>query len=187
MSKAIFLDRDGVINEPVFRKERNEYEPPHNITEIKIYAGVAEALSMLQKSGYKLFLITNQPDHAKGKTSLENLNGVKDHMHKYFTDNGIEFTEYFYCFHHPEGVVPEYSIKCECRKPGTLFTKQAISQYGIDVNNSWLIGDRDKDIECGIKSGLKTIRIRNKINTVNIKADLEADSLLKAAELILQK
>ncbi len=185
MNKAIFLDRDGVINELIYRVERDEYEPPHKKEDLKIFGGVFEALKKFQEEGYKLFLISNQPDYAKGKTTLEKLREVHDELNRIFIENNIVFSEYFYCYHHPDGVVREYSIDCECRKPKTYFVNKAVSEYGIDKNKSWMIGDRDKDIECGINSGLKTVLVNNSINKYTVTPDFEVSSLIQASKIIL--
>ena len=187
MARAIFLDRDGVINYPVLNKAINEYEAPHNPSDYKLYPGVVESLKILQGLEYKLFLVSNQPDYAKGKTSLENLKLVHEAMHKIFAGNKINFTDYYYCYHHPQGIVKDYSVVCECRKPGNYFLKQANLQYGLDMAKSWMIGDRDGDIYCGQSLGLKTIMIAS--NEPNDKAgksrpDFKANSLKEAIEII---
>ncbi|MBK8553763.1 MAG: HAD-IIIA family hydrolase [Ignavibacteria bacterium] len=151
MNKAVFLDRDGVINRMIFNNERKEYEPPFKKEDLELYDGIIESLKKLQNNGFILFVISNQPDYAKGKASLESLAEVQDELQKIFIKNGIRFSEYYYCYHHPDGTVPEYSVKCECRKPGNYFVKKAITGYDINKDDSWLIGDRDKDVECGIK------------------------------------
>lgn len=187
MSKAVFLDRDGVINKMIFTNERKEYEPPYRKEDLKLYDGVIESLKKLQDSGFKLFLISNQPDYAKGKASLENLAEVQDELQKIFIKNEIRFSEYYYCYHHPDGTVPEYSIECECRKPGNYFVLKAFSEYNISNESSWFIGDRDKDVECGIKSGLRTIRIESGYYEYKSKrdADYVVSDLNEAVETIL--
>jgi len=159
-NKAVFLDRDGVINYPVFNTRTNEYEAPHKKEDLKLFPGVMEALKSLLEINYKLFLVSNQPDYAKGKTSIESLYEVHEKLKVFFKTNNITFTEYYYCYHHPQGIIPEYSFKCQCRKPGNLFLRQAESKYGLNMSNSWMIGDRDVDISCGKSAGVKTILIR---------------------------
>ncbi|MDZ4713417.1 MAG: HAD-IIIA family hydrolase [bacterium] len=189
MNKAIFLDRDGLINEMQYNEERKEFEPAYIKDDLRIYDGVIETLRDFQDNGYKLFIVSNQPDYAKGKTSMESLKEVHDELHRIFSENGISFTKYYYCYHHPDGIVPEYSIECECRKPGNLFVREAIEKYDIDKESSWFVGDRDKDVECGVRSGLKTIRVKsNYYNYTNkTDADFVVDSLQQASEKILSK
>lgn len=162
MDRAVFLDRDGVINYPVLNPKTNEYEAPHNEADFNLIPGVIESIKELASLNYKLFLVSNQPDYAKGKTSLENLTSVHNKMHNIFSNNNIKFCEYYYCYHHPQGIIPEYTIKCKCRKPENLFLSKAKLKYGLDINNSWMIGDRDVDILCGQSIGAKTILIKQK-------------------------
>lgn len=187
MNKAIFLDRDGVINEMNFNKERKVFVPPYKKEELKIYDGVMESLKNFRENNFKLFLVSNQPDYATGMTGLENLAEVHSELNKILLSNNIDFTEYYYCYHHPAGIIPGYSIECDCRKPKNYFVLKAISDYDIEKEKSWFIGDRDKDVLCGISSGLKTIRIesgyyeyKNKVD-----ADFVVKNLKEASKIIL--
>jgi len=159
MKKAVFLDRDGVLNELVLNPATGEYEPPHSPVDLILFPYVIESLRVLQDADFELFLVSNQPDYAKGKTLLENIHTVHARFNHILTSGGIYFREYYYCYHHPNGVVPEYSFACECRKPKPYFLLKAARDYGINLENSWLIGDRDSDIECGKAAGTKTIMI----------------------------
>ena len=157
--RAVFLDRDGVINELIFNNETGEFEPPHDPDDLILIPSVIDSLNALIKVGFEIFIVSNQPDYAKGKTTLERLKKVHSRLDEVFKSKGINIREYYYCFHHPQGIIPGYSFQCECRKPNTLFIKQAVSRYGVDHLSSWMIGDRDSDIVCGKNSGLKTIAI----------------------------
>jgi D-glycero-D-manno-heptose 1,7-bisphosphate phosphatase len=161
MKKAVFLDRDGVLNELVFNPVTGEYEPPHSPEDLVLYSGVIESLQVLGKSGFELFLVSNQPDFAKGKTTIENIRDVQKKLESDLKSSGITFREYYYCYHHPKGIVPEYSYDCVCRKPKPYFLKKAALDYSIDLGNSWMVGDRDSDIECGKSAGVKTILVEN--------------------------
>ena len=175
VNKAIFLDRDGVINKLVFNKLLNEFEPPHNIKELILFDWTLGCLKRFQENEYLLFIVSNQPDYAKGKTSLENLFSVHIELNRIFELNKLYFKEYYYCYHHPEGIIPEYSIKCDCRKPSNKNVLDAINKYSIDVKNSWFIGDRESDIICGKNSGLKTIFI-NENKIINKLADFNVEN-----------
>lgn len=162
MNMAIFLDRDGVINSLVLNPKTNEYEAPANQNDFKLFPYVIEALKELQSLDYKLFLISNQPDYAKGKTTLENLCLVHNKLDSILKENNIIFTEYYYCYHHPEGIIPEYSLKCKCRKPGNLFLTQAQAKYNLEFPKSWMIGDSDVDIFCGQSVKARTILVKTR-------------------------
>jgi D-glycero-D-manno-heptose 1,7-bisphosphate phosphatase len=187
MNKAVFLDRDGVINEMVLDGIRNEYRPPHLLEEIKFINGSIDAIKMLNKNKYYVFVVSNQPDHAKGKTDITNLYKVKDYIKMMLDLNECKISEYYYCYHHPEGVISGYNKKCECRKPGTLFVEKAIESYTINRENSFFIGDREADILCGKNSALKTIFIENKIYKLgkSVSPDFIADELISAVKIIL--
>ncbi len=160
MKKAVFLDRDGVITKLVFNPKTGVHEAPHRVEDFEICSNVVKPLLKLKENGYSLFLISNQPDFAKGIVSLDEINNIHLQMHSFLLENGVNFTEYYYCYHHPEGVMEGYSGPCECRKPKPYFILKARDKYLIDLDNSWMIGDQDTDILCGQGAGLKTILIR---------------------------
>lgn len=187
MNKAVFLDRDGVLNKLIFRDNFQEYTPPHTVEEIEIIDGVYESLKKLSEKNYLLFLVSNQPDYAKGKISFDMLISICDKFKEYMDSNGISFMEYYYCFHHPKGIVEGYNINCNCRKPGTLFVDTAVEKYNIDRNSSWFVGDRDSDILCGKNAKLKTIFINSglfKLEKDNIP-NFYANNIIEATKIIL--
>lgn len=157
--KAIFLDRDGVINKLVYYPDWQEHESPRTPEDFDLLPGVLDAIQTLQKAGWTLFLISNQPSYAKGKTSLESLHAVQDHLHGLFDQAGITFKDYFYSYTHPNGVVPEYTKESEFRKPNPGFLLQAEADYGVNLAQSWMVGDRDSDMECGKRAGCRTAQI----------------------------
>jgi len=162
MKKAVFLDRDGVINPPVFNPATSDYESPHFTEDYSVYPMVLKALKVLSDENYQLFVVSNQPSYAKGKIPLENLQAVERVLAEYLSENGITISKYYYCYHHPEGIVAEYSGPCRCRKPGTLFLEDAIKQYNLSAEECWFVGDRDTDVACGKAMGMRTIQVKNK-------------------------
>ncbi|MCX5704109.1 MAG: HAD-IIIA family hydrolase, partial [Candidatus Omnitrophica bacterium] len=162
MEKAIFLDRDGVINKLVFNQKTKEYGAPLCENDLKFYPWAHKVLGKFKGMDYLLFLISNQPDYAKGHTSLKNIRAIHARLHRYFGVKGIRVSGYFYCFHHPEGKVAKYRLDCACRKPKPYFALKAKEKYGLDMRKSWFIGDCDSDIFCGKAAGLKTILINER-------------------------
>jgi D-glycero-D-manno-heptose 1,7-bisphosphate phosphatase len=162
MEKAVFLDRDGVINPPVFNPVTLEYESPHYPEDYSVYPMVLKALKMLNDKRYHLFIISNQPSYAKGKTSLENIQAIERLLAEYLSENGISVEKHYYCYHHPDGIVAEYSGQCKCRKPGTFFLEEAIEQFNLNAEECWFIGDRDTDVACGKAMRMRTIQVKNK-------------------------
>lgn len=172
----------------IYREERKEFEPPHNPEELKFFDNVLDGLLILQISGFEIFIVSNQPDYAKGKASYEDILNVSKEFKRVIEENGIKIREYYYCLHHPEAVIDSLKIKCECRKPGTKFVEEAISKYDIERENSFFVGDRNSDILCGKRAGLKTILIKSSNSDYKEdenKPDLESDSFFEAVKLII--
>jgi D-glycero-D-manno-heptose 1,7-bisphosphate phosphatase len=188
MKPAVFFDRDGVINELVLNTGTGEYEPPHSAEDLVLFPDAIRSLSALQDAGFDLFLVSNQPDYAKGKTTLEQIRAVHERLDQILKSKGILFREYYYCYHHPNGIVPEYSFVCDCRKPKPYFLLNAARDYGIDLTVSWMVGDRDTDVACGKSVGTRTILIKNPQSSgyrgLSIP-DFTAENLKDAVRIIL--
>jgi D-glycero-D-manno-heptose 1,7-bisphosphate phosphatase len=167
---AIFFDRDGtLIDNP------ND-EPPRTPDEVVFYPTVIESLNRLQEAGFSLFLISNQPDFLKGKNTMGELRAVHVRFNNILFENGINFKEYFYCFHREED-------DCICRKPSPHYIRFAEKQYNLDLEKSWIVGDRDADIACGQRAGLSTILIGPQID--GAIPDYAVTTLQDAASIIL--
>lgn len=147
MKKAVFLDRDGVLN-----KELGDYVC--RFEDFKVLEHNFPALKELQDRGYLLIVITNQGGLAKRWYSVETLDRMHDHLKKSYAEQGIHLTEVYYCNHHPE-----YNGKCLCRKPGSLMLEKAIARFAIDASKSYFIGDRERDVIAGEAAGVKGILI----------------------------
>lgn len=159
--KAVFLDRDGVLNKLVWNPLTTAYESPHCLKDLIFCSDIIKPLEKLKQSGYKLFIVSNQPSYAKGKTTLKALKQIAEKFGNELKKNGVQIEKSFYCYHHPDGIVPEYTKKCACRKPKPFFLFKAQKKYKLNLKESWMIGDRDSDIECGRRAGCKTILIKN--------------------------
>jgi D-glycero-D-manno-heptose 1,7-bisphosphate phosphatase len=190
MNKCVFLDRDGVINPLVYNLLTSEYESPHKVEDFSVFPYVGKALKLLKASHYELFLISNQPSYAKGKTSLDNIQAIQAALVSYLQEQGITFAEYYYCYHHPAGIVPEYTQVCDCRKPKNKFLVEAQSKFKLDYASSWLIGDQDSDVECGQSQGLKTIQVENEHSVLKrgkSTPSYKSKNLLEAVQIIINK
>ncbi|MGA2162778.1 MAG: HAD family hydrolase [Methanoregula sp.] len=189
MKPAVFLDRDGVINKLVLNMVIREYEPPHSVEDLVLFPDAIQSLRDLQDAGFALFLVSNQPDYAKGKTTLEQIRAVHERFDHLLKSEGILFRDYYYCYHHPNGIVPEYSFACECRKPKPYFLLKAARDYGIDLTVSWMVGDRDTDIACGKAAGTRTILILEPHSAGSRGSecpDYRAENLMDAVRIILR-
>ncbi len=149
--RAIFLDRDGTLN-----KEVNFLT---NIDDLELLPGAAEAVKKINQAGYLAIVITNQPVIARGEITLQQLNEIHAKLETLLGREGAYIDGLYFCPHHPdkgfEGERPEYKRDCECRKPKAGMVLQAARDFNIDLSASYMIGDRDKDVECGQAAGLK--------------------------------
>lgn len=153
--RAVFLDRDGTINEYAgFLK---------HIDDFKLISGVEAAIRRINKSGYLAIVVTNQPVVARGETTIEELEEIHNKMETLLGRGGAYIDALYYCPHHPdkgyEGEREEYKVKCECRKPSPGLLLRAAEAYNIDLSRSWMIGDSETDVEAGKAAGCKTAKI----------------------------
>jgi D-glycero-D-manno-heptose 1,7-bisphosphate phosphatase len=146
MNKAVFLDRDGVLN-----REMNDYV--WKVNEFEILPDVAPALQKLIKKGYKLIVITNQGGIGKDLFTREDVEKVHKYLRDIMSKEGIHFEEIYYCSHHP------VSGTCICRKPDSLLVEKALARFNIDPSKSYFIGDKERDVLAGKKAGVKGILI----------------------------
>jgi D-sedoheptulose 7-phosphate isomerase len=171
---AVFLDRDGVVNEVVVRNGKPH--PPDDVASLRIPPGTAEALARLKERGYLLLVVTNQPDVARGKQKRD----VIEEMNRRLRAE-LPLDEVLTCYH-------DDPDDCECRKPKPGLLMRAARQHGIDLGRSYLIGDRWRDIDAGANAGCKTILIdRGYAERAPASApDVRVDSLSRAVDWILR-
>ena len=189
--RAVFLDRDGVLNRNVFYSAPGGYEAPRTAADFVLSPWVLEALISLQNAGYGLVLVSNQPNFAKGKSSMEDLLAIHERLVRFLMEHGIELLESFYCYHHPDSKVEGYSA-CDCRKPSARFLLEAAQRFDLDLSRSWMVGDRATDVECGRRAGVRTIRVRPDYPLPGWeeelpKPDFLVENLLEASGLILKE
>jgi D-glycero-D-manno-heptose 1,7-bisphosphate phosphatase len=153
MKKAIFLDRDGVIN-----KKPAEHEYVTRWEEMEILPGAKEAITLIKRSGYLAVVITNQRGVARGKMKAEAVHEIHKKLNKKFNN---QIDGFYCCFHSEEE-------KCECRKPKPGLVHKAAEELQIDLASSWMIGDSVSDIECGLAAGAK-------VKLMETDADLAAE------------
>jgi len=159
LNRAVFLDRDGVINELVYHQEQEIIDSPFTPGQFKLIPGVTRALKALRQNGYLTILVSNQPGIAKGHMTVKNFELIRQKMNSELIGDGAELDGEYYCLHHPEALVEKYRMQSYCRKPlpGLLF--KAAMEKDIDLKQSWLIGDNLSDIQAGKAAGCRTILI----------------------------
>ena len=145
--KAVFLDRDGVINNAVIR-DGKPY-PPSGLDEVTINEGVVSSLRALHDMGYLLVVVTNQPDVSRKRITRESVESINN-----FLKENLPLDEIKVCYH-------DNHDQCDCRKPKPGQLLEAAKQYNIDLTNSFMVGDRWSDVEAGKRAGCKTIFIDN--------------------------
>jgi D-glycero-D-manno-heptose 1,7-bisphosphate phosphatase len=153
--KAVFLDRDGVINQ-----ERGDWT--YLLEDFRINEGVVEALKVFQQKNYLLIVISNQSGIAKGVYKQEQTEYLHLQLERHFKNHGIILTEIYYCPHHPD------ISKCICRKPDSLLLEKAIARFQINASESFFIGDAERDIAAGTKAGVKTIKVEPNSSLMNV-------------------
>ncbi len=156
MQKAVFLDRDGTIIEDVGYLS--------DVGQIRILPGAAEAIRLLNSNGFKVIIVTNQAGVARGYFTESRANEINEKLVQLLADRGSVVERIYYCPHHIEGIVEKYKKECNCRKPNPGMIEQAVKELDIDINNSYMIGDKSSDIEAGRRAGCKTIVVGGSIN-----------------------
>ena len=159
--RAAFIDRDGVINELAPDPLSGRPESPLRERDVVLVDGAAAALRRLAAAGLLLVGVSNQPAAAKGTVSPAELDAVQKRVIELLDAEGVRFDAFRVCLHHPDGVVPELSGACECRKPAPGMLLDAARELGIDLAASWMIGDTDSDIEAGAAAGCRTALIEH--------------------------
>ena len=155
--KAVFLDRDGVINELIYHQEQGIIDSPFTVEQLRLLPGVGEAIKKLHDMGYKVILVSNQPGIAKGYLCQETFSKIRGRMKEELAKGGALLDGEYYCFHHPEAKAERLKANCECRKPKPGLLLQAAKDMGIDLAQSWMIGDGLTDIKAGKSAGTRTI------------------------------
>ena len=172
--RAVFLDRDGVINQ--CKVVDGKPYPPLSNNEFVILSGVDEACRKLKQAGFLLVVATNQPDVGRGTLKRAVVESIHAHMCRQLPIDRVEV-----CFHPGRG-----DSKCDCRKPQPGMLHRAARELNIDLRQSWMVGDRWRDIDCGHAAGCRTVLIDYNYNEpLKQQPDFRAQSLLEAAELIL--
>ncbi|MCR4908498.1 MAG: HAD-IIIA family hydrolase [Lachnospiraceae bacterium] len=162
---AVFLDRDGVINEIVYNEDTELLDSPLRPSEFVFRPGVKEALRLIREKGYYVFVVTNQPAAAKGKAKLLTLMDINTAFAGELAEEGIDIEAVYTCFHHPTGAGGtgrgdrRLIRDCDCRKPKTGLIFKGREAYNLDWENSFMVGDSATDIEAGRSAGLKTALI----------------------------
>lgn len=172
MNRAVFLDRDGVLNRVVVRDGRAH--PPASVEEVEDLPGVAEALAALRADGFLIIVVTNQPDVATGVQRREVVEAIHERLRRRFPVHDIST-----CYHvDADG--------CACRKPKPGLLIEAAKAWGVELRRSVMVGDRWRDIEAGRAAGCRTIWLKNDYDERQGEgADAVVESLREASAVIV--
>ena len=171
MKKAIFLDRDGVINQLIIRE--GKAQAPYTLEEFALYPGVEEALVIIKASGYLAIIVTNQPDVARGWVKKESVELVNNKIRELLPVDDIKI-----CYH-------TNSDNCLCRKPMPGMLLEAAREWEIDLKSSFMMGDRYGDVSAGVRAGCKTVLIgKGDAQGDHPSPDYRAELLIEAVKFI---
>ncbi len=176
LRRAVFLDRDGVLNRALERAGKPY--PPSSLSEFEILPGVLGACKKLKAAGFLLVVATNQPDVGRGTLAQSAVEAMHAHLCRQLPIDRVEV-----CYHPGRG-----QSNCDCRKPRPGLLLRAARELGIDLSRSWMVGDRWRDIDCGHVAGCRTIFIERGYDEALRQApDFRAATLLDAAAIILNR
>lgn len=172
LKPTVFLDRDGVLT--------REKSYVRTVEELEIFSYTYECIQRIKNKGYYTIVITNQSGIARGLFTEDELQKMNLYLKQ---ETGVDAI--YYCPHHPEGKIRQYRKICHCRKPETGMFEQACSDYGIDMERSFMVGDRAGDIIAGQKAGLWTILLESGYGTERLEKDVMPDYILKDLRMVV--
>ena len=184
-NKAVFLDRDHtLIEDPGYISDPSS---------VRLLPGVELAMKSLAQVGYKLIVVTNQSGVARGLLTEDALEKIHTEMRRQLSEKGAHLDAIYYCPYHPEGTVEGYAEDSELRKPHPGMLLRGAQEFGIDLSQSWMVGDSPRDIEAGYRAGCRTIRLRTRpsagiggVEDEDVQADFTVRNLVDAARVILR-
>jgi len=159
LMKAVFLDRDGVINSLVYHEDAGVIDSPFRVSQFKLLPRVPEAIRLLNDMGLKVAVVSNQPGIAKGHLKPETMKTFERRMLSGIRRVGGRIDRIYYCLHHPEAKVFKLRQRCHCRKPEIGLLEQAAEELRVSLEECYLIGDGIPDLLAGTRAGCRTIFI----------------------------
>lgn len=180
--RAVFLDRDGTVLE--------HYDYLTDESQVQLLGGAGAALRRLSDRGYLLVVVTNQSAVGRGMVTEQKLSAIHDRMKSQLAEQGVYLKGIYYCPYHPEAAIPKYRRESELRKPAAGMLRLAAKELDIDLGQSWMVGDDDRDIEAGQAAGCRTIMLETRGSTLvqrgQARADYLAVNLQEAANMIVR-
>ena len=187
MSKAVFIDRDNtIIDDPGYISDPDS---------VKLLPGVELAIKSLAQAGFKNIVCTNQSGIARGMFTEDDLGLIHAEMQRQLADKGVHVDAIYYCPYHPQGTIDQYARESDLRKPKPGMLLQGAEDLGLDLSQSWMVGDSPRDIEAGQRAGCRTIRVRlagetsqaSQRDDESVQADFTVRNLVEAARIIVRE
>jgi D-glycero-D-manno-heptose 1,7-bisphosphate phosphatase len=155
--RAVFLDRDGVINGLVYHRDASIVDSPFTAGQFRVLPRVPRAVRLLNDLGLLVVVVSNQPGIAKGHFDAATLRGFDRKLKAILATGGAHLDAVYYCLHHSQATMQGLRKRCSCRKPGIGMLTRAARELGIDLGNSYMVGDGLTDIEAGSRAGCRTV------------------------------
>ncbi len=166
MKPAVFLDRDGVV--------AVEKGYVCSLGELELFDYAKESIRQIKEMGFYVFIVSNQSAVARGLLLDDELCEINRYLKQ-----ELEVAQIYSCPHYEKGIIPRYSIKCDCRKPAIGMLRLAMREFDIDIKNSYMVGDRASDIEFGGRAGMKTILVRTGYGSRELEYDVKPDYVIE--------
>lgn len=182
--RAVFLDRDGVINPMWMDPDHGLVDSPRHPDQFSLLPDAGESIRHLKELGFLTVVISNQPGVAKGKLTHSILQAITEKMVAELAADGASLDGIYYCLHHPDAVVEALKVECACRKPRPGLLAMASQELSIDLRQSYMVGDGLTDIQAGARAGCRTIWVGNwKCEICRVARSQPAEPDLIAANL----
>jgi D-glycero-D-manno-heptose 1,7-bisphosphate phosphatase len=190
--KAVFFDRDGVLNELVLNEEDGQISSPLSVRQLRVFPYAGKVIKAVQTMGFLAILVSNQPGVAKKQLSYSQFIKMKEKLAHQLAKQGASLDAEYYCLHHPNALITKYKVKCYCRKPKPGLILRAASEKQLDLARSFFVGDALVDVEAGEAAGCNTILISHMTNFLNqimkkknVYPDYLVDSLNDVPQILL--
>jgi len=190
MNRAVFLDRDGVINAALYDPLEGKLDTPYRLEDFRLLPGASQAVRAINEMGFLAVVVSNQPGVAKGKCDHAFLEAVNAELTARLARQTAHLDAIYYCLHHPDAVDESLRIDCDCRKPRPGLLLRAARELDIDLAGSFMLGDSPSDIEAGLAAGCQTSLVNGRRScsrlgeAARMRPHWTAHNLLAAVEII---
>lgn len=165
MPRVVILDRDGVLNDPVWDAGDGRYESPLQAVDVRLTPGAVEGCRALQDAGWTLAVASNQPAAAKGKATQANLAGVRERVAALLAAGGVRVAAWHCCPHHPRATDPRLRVDCPCRKPRPGMLLDILRDHSASPADAWMVGDADSDMAAARAAGCRAVLVEHPLTT----------------------